>query len=72
MAAMKTILNILLTFGGGCLLVGLMRGLQHLGVNETESAVAIIVLSLYWMLALKEGGEETNTKAIVQAIYSRK
>jgi hypothetical protein len=72
MASMKIIVNILLTVGCGCFIVGIMRFLQNFGVNETESAVAILVMSGYWMLSVKESGEDTNAKAIVEAIYSRK
>ncbi len=54
------------------LLIGLMRLGHLIGVNETESGVAILVVSGFWLLYVKQEGDAANTKSITDAVYSRK
>jgi hypothetical protein len=54
------------------IMIGLMKLGHLIGITDTESGVAILVLSAFWLLYLKEKGDVANTKCITDAVYSRK
>ncbi len=54
------------------ILIGLMRLGHWIGVSDIESGVAILVVSGFWLLYAKQEGDAANTKAITDAVYSRK